>query len=86
MNYILSRRKTDDEINYVLNKIETKNNILLIQLLISYDTYQNKGKRNFKFTKYNLLKKHTETEEEVESRKSMLSKDLILKLKRKIKL
>lgn len=73
MNYIISRCKTDEEIEYVLNAIETKNNIVLIQNLLKYSVKRNKSLRIFKFAKFNKLKIHEETKIEAEKRKSVIS-------------
>ena len=85
LNYILSRCKSDNEIDYVLSKLETNNTVLLIQLILSYANYKRQGERTFKFTKYNLLKKHTETKEEVLRRKSTLSKETTSKVEKALK-
>ena len=61
----------EEDVKFVLDCIDTKNNIVLIQLLIQYGQYRDeKAPRTFAFTKYNMMKIHTETPEELEKRKS----------------
>ncbi len=72
LNYILSRCKTPEEVAFVIDKTTTKNNVILIQLLLQYANYKREGARNFKFTKFELLKVHTETTSEVKKRKSLI--------------
>ncbi|MBR2460801.1 MAG: TerD family protein [Clostridia bacterium] len=72
LNYILSRCKTQDEIDTVIDSIHSKNAIILIQLLIQYSNYTAIGARNFKFTKFNRMKTHIETNEECRRRRSVL--------------
>ncbi|MBR6224069.1 MAG: TerD family protein [Lachnospiraceae bacterium] len=74
MNYIISRCESISDMEYILSSMDTKNVIVLIQLLIQYSQYKNSAAaRNFKFTKYNMMKVHTETEEEMRKRKSIIS-------------
>ena len=71
LNYIISRCESEEDVQFVLDCIDTKNNIVLIQLLIQYGQYRDeKAPRTFAFTKYNMMKIHTETPEELEKRKS----------------
>ena len=73
LNYILSRCKRWGEVQYVLDNINTKNAIVLIQLLIRYSHYSQTGARTFRFEKHNKLKVHIETEEEQAARRSVIS-------------
>ena len=75
LNYIISRCETNEDLYYVLDSIETKNVIVLIQLLIQYDHYRADSERTFKFTKHNKLKVHTETSDEQLSRRSQISSE-----------
>lgn len=78
LNYLLSRCKTDEETEYVLNSIHSSNKILLIQLLLRYAGYTGgKEQRTFRFTKFNQLKLHFETEEDSELRKSLFDPALV---------
>lgn len=71
LNYIISRCTSEEELQFVLDCIDTKNNIVLIQLLLQYARYkEGRGPRTFGFTKYNMMKFHTETEKELAHRKS----------------
>lgn len=81
LNYILSRCKTDEEVDYVFNSISSKNAVLLIQLLMQYSLYKYEGGRIFKFTKFNLFTVHQETEQEIEKRKSCLSRQVVERAK-----
>ncbi len=79
LNYIVSRCETLDDVKYVCGKIGSKNVIVLLQMLMQYDGYAGNGQpRNFMFTKYNRLKVHAETRDEVARRKSALSKDVTM--------
>lgn len=74
LNYMISRCGSLEDIQYICNNIDTKNVIVLIQLLVEY-SMRNGGSapRRFAFTKYNMLKVHNETPEEQRKRKSMIS-------------
>ncbi|MBQ3016514.1 MAG: hypothetical protein IJD79_07025 [Clostridia bacterium] len=85
LNYLLSRAKTDEDIEYIIGKIDTKNAIMLIQLLISYANYKAKEARTFKFIKYGMLVHHNESEEEQARRLSVLDEALIIRIKKTIK-
>jgi hypothetical protein len=74
LNYILSRCKTLEDFTYVVKNVDSKNTIVLIQLIIAYSNYErSQAARTFKFTKYNKLKIHQETEEEMRRRKSYIT-------------
>lgn len=75
LNYIVSRCKNEEDLEVVLNVIQSKNNIILIQNLISYSNYKTTESRKFAFTKFNTLKIHQETKKEMERRKSIISKE-----------
>lgn len=76
LSYIISRCETEAEVQSVIDQMDTKNVIILIQLLIRYSYYSDtKLPRTFKFTKNNQLKVHAETEEETARRKSMISRE-----------
>ena len=72
LDYLLSRCASDDEIKTILQKIETKNTILLIQLLIHYSS-SDVPLRTFKFVKYNMMTNHLETTAEAKRRKTRLA-------------
>ncbi len=74
MNYIISRCESVEDMSYVLNCMDTKNVIVLIQLLMEYSSYSAKNAvRTFKFTKYNQLRVHTETPDEMKRRRSHIT-------------
>ena len=77
LNHILSRCGSPEERDAILRGIETDNVVLLIQLLLRYADGFNADDaglgRDFCFTKYNMLKLHSETEEEIRRRRSRLS-------------
>jgi len=73
LNYILSRCKTKEDVQFIMSNMETNNPIILIQLLIQYATYKEKEARTFKFTKFNKLRIHTESPYEVNKRSSHIS-------------
>ena len=84
LNYIVSRCKTESEIAFALDAIDAKNPIILLQLLMQYGNYANRGSRVFKFTRYNQLCIHKESEEELSRRKSVLSPEQVALLTQKI--
>lgn len=73
LNYLLSRCKDADDIAYVMDKISTKNPIVVIQMLLQYRHYKSNEERVFKFTKNNKLITHTETYEEMANRQSVIT-------------
>ena len=85
LNYLLSRAKNDDDIDYVIEKVNSKNTILLIQLLASYVGYKYDEARTFKFYRYGLLVHHDESEDEQKKRKSLLGEELIKKITKVIR-
>lgn len=77
LNYIVSRIEKPEDLSYVLESLDTKNNVILFQLLLNYRKdreLENRLGRNFRFTKHNTMRVHAETEDEMAHRKSMLSK------------
>ena len=77
LNYIVSRCKDENDIAIVLDSIETKNAVVLIQLIMQYATYEADAARTFKFTRYNRLRIHNETEEEQARRQTVLSSEQV---------
>jgi stress response protein SCP2 len=74
LDYLLSRCESLEDMSYVLDHIESDNVIMLIQLMQKYDAQnQSGGPRTFKFTKYEKLRAHEETCDEVKRRKSAIS-------------
>lgn len=85
LNYILSRCKDEKDVEFVVNKLESKNCIILIQLLMQYANYKADDSRSFMFTRYNKLKVHTETSEEKNKRGTVLSSDTVDKVEKIIR-
>lgn len=85
MNYILSRCESIEDMSYVLGCMDTKNVIVMIQLLIEYSNYsKGEAARTFKCTKYNQMKVHTETPEEIKIRRSYITEGQAKMLARKM--
>ena len=77
LNYLISRCGTKAEVDEVLSCVDTKNVILLIQLLLQYSNYKAAGEaRTFRFTKHTKLKVYKETEEDMARRGTNLSEDV----------
>lgn len=76
IDYLISRCSSRDEVDFVLENIESGNVIVLLQLMLHYAKYSSKQtKRDFVFTAHNKTKVHHETEQEAERRKSLLSEE-----------
>ena len=76
IEYFISRCNNDDDKRRILKRVHADaNGILLMQLYLHYCFYDpNKIKpRNFVFTKFNMVKTHTETSKEFKRRKTKLS-------------
>lgn len=77
LNYILSRCKTDKEVESVLKLLGTDADpAILVSLLIRYFDPEEKDARTFLFTRNNQMIMHRETEEEVNKRKSYVSEEI----------
>lgn len=84
VDYLLSRCDSDEDAEYVLSKIKTENNIVLLQNLIKYGTKKSKSVRTFKFAKFNLLRIHAETEKEFSARKTILCEKTLALAKKRV--
>ena len=74
LNYLISRCRTAEEIQYVLSCIDSRNTTVLIQQLIQYSRYKGGNlARTFKFNRYNKLVVHEETRKEQARRRSAIS-------------
>lgn len=82
LNYLLSRAVSDSDVEYVLKKVNSKNAILLIQLLTQYANYAADDARTFKFAKHGRLVHHEEDEYEQGHRKSRLDESLIIRIRK----
>ena len=75
--HILSRCQTEEEVRFVLDQIDTKNGIVLLQILFGYAfPEKDRGRRVFNFTRHNMLISHAETAEEQSRRKTVLSPEI----------
>ena len=78
LNYLLSRCASDADIDYVLNSVETRNKIVLAQLLTHF--YANaRSERTFKFVRLNKMNVFNESQEAAKKRKSVLANEIALK-------
>lgn len=75
LNRLLARCSTPEEVSAVLACAETKNPIILIQLLMQYQCYQDGGARHFLFNRFNTLRVHRETAEEMTHRHTLLPRN-----------
>jgi hypothetical protein len=75
LNYIISRCKDEKDVALVMESLETKNTMVLLQLIFQYQNYKTNTGRIFKFTRYNRMRIHNETPDEQEKRKTVLSSE-----------
>ncbi len=80
LNYLVSRAEDKNDIRFILSHIDASP-ILLLQLYLSYITYAFEGGRVFRFTRFNRLCTHNETEEEIEHRRSRLDEKTVAYLR-----
>ena len=73
IDYLVSRCGSDDEVRAILEKADTGNTLMLIQLLLHYKLEMDRGPRVFTFVKNRSLKKHTETVPEARRRRTVLA-------------
>jgi len=79
-DYLLSRCETDDAVDYVLDVIDGKNKILLIQLLLHYYTANPDARRVFRFQKFGLMHLHEETAKEARARRTALDAQAVSRI------
>ena len=78
LNYILSRCRSEEEIHQVLQSLDSKNVLLMIQLLIQYSNYRGNGEsRTFRFIRHEMETVHKEKPEEISRRRSVLKPEII---------
>lgn len=77
MNYVISRCKSEEDVVYVMEALNVRRPILLIQLLKQYASYSAREARTFKFSRYNQMKVHREDESEMKKRRSALSDERV---------
>ena len=73
LDYLLSRCSSDNEVRALLEKTDTRNTVMLIQLLLHYEQEWDRGPRIFTFVKNSRLKKHEETAAEARRRRTVLA-------------
>ena len=80
--FIASRCSTLEEVSYVCDHLGAGSLMLLIQLLMHFDEYEQKRSLNriFRFVHLNKLRVHRETDPERARRKSFLPEELIVEL------
>ena len=88
INFIISRCRDRDQVDYVIDQIHTDNTIILMQLLLEYGNMEKymkaPGRRSFAFSRFGMVRSHNETAEEAARRKSFIGRYAIL-LERKIR-
>ncbi|MBO4352298.1 MAG: hypothetical protein J5818_02260, partial [Eggerthellaceae bacterium] len=72
LDYLLSRCETDEAVDYVLDAVDTRNKILLIQLLLHYYRADPSARRVFKFQKFGTMHVHIETNKESKARSTVV--------------
>lgn len=75
MDYIISRMDKEEEQAFLSEFPEDCSTLILLQLLIRYETKQREEGRIFRFTHHNLLRVHTETAEERARCRSKLTEE-----------
>ena len=74
--YLLSRCETDEDVSWILESLDARNKIVLIQLVTYFSLYGGSHPRTFRFVHLNKMRKHTETPEEM-AKRSVLSEDVV---------
>ena len=81
LNYILSRCESEEDVRFVMDRIDSRNGIILMQLLMQYTVSDgNTSLRTFTFARHNQMVVHRETPEEGLKRKSVISEEVITQL------
>lgn len=76
LDYLISRCSSQEEVDSVLENIDSNKVIVLFQLLLQYSNYPSKRiKRDFIFTAHNKLKVHHETDAEASKRLSIIPEE-----------
>ena len=76
LDYIVSRIEEPEDLSFVLQNLDTKNNIILMQMMLHYYAMSKAEKghgRSFCFVKHNTMRVHTENAKEISGRKSVIS-------------
>ena len=77
LDHLLSRCRNREEVDAVLAEAETRNPVVLLQLLFHYDSVSRQTSRIFRFTRFGLLHLHAETGEEQKRRRSRIAPCLL---------
>ena len=83
LNYLVSRCKDEEDIKYIIDKIDSVNPVILLQLLVQYANY-NSAPRVFSFVKHGLLKHYDESEATANLRTTVLRDDQVSVVKKSI--
>lgn len=77
--FLFSRCKTREDVLYVCDHLDTKNRIMLMQLILQYDYYNGNRRHNrvFRFMRNERAFTHRETDWERDHRKSWLAEEMI---------
>ena len=78
LNYLVSRMENPKDLPALLEELDTKNNVMLMQLLVNYRAEARKETqlpRTIQFTRHCILRVHAETPEEELRRKSQISRE-----------
>lgn len=76
LQYLLSRCRTEEDCQFVLEHMGSKNKTVLLQLLMKYGSDRDEAARTFRFVKFNTMRKHQETAEEAARRRSCIPEEL----------
>lgn len=78
LSYLMSRCTSQEDVDFILKRIESDNVVVLLQLLLEYAQVKpEKTRRDFIFTLHNKAKIHRETNEEASRRKSIIPADYV---------
>ena len=81
LNHIISRAESEEDIQFIMDQIDSSNSIVLLQLLMHYVVYSDKGgRRVFTYVRHNKTVMHMETQEEAQHRKSLISEKVAARL------
>ncbi|MBR2987398.1 MAG: hypothetical protein IKC63_05215 [Clostridia bacterium] len=85
LHYLLSRCRTVEEAEYVIDHIRCGSVMILLQLLTRYCTYDDSGKRTFRFLRFENMTTHTESDDEARRRRTLLSAVMIDLLQKRVR-
>ena len=76
LNYVLSRCTSEEEMLGVLSTLPKADPVIYMQLLMQYATASSAEARTFIFSRHGRIKRHEETDDEVERRRSRIPENL----------